>query len=658
MNKSEAKKRIEELIEILSKASEAYYNEDREIMSNFEYDKLYDELKSLEDEYDIHLSNSLTQNVGFAAAEFLPKVRHEKPMLSLDKTKDREVLKDFLGDKEGVLSYKLDGLTIVLHYEDGKFVSGVTRGNGEIGEDVSNNIPAFMNVPLKISYKGHLILRGEAIITYSDFEKINDEIAEGIEKYKNPRNLCSGSVRQLDPNITKKRNVRLVIFSLVEIGTDKKTKEEEKINKTYESQLDFLDELGFTTVTHKKVNKDNILETIEWYAEDVKVNDYPSDGLVLIFNDIEYGISLGTTSKFPRNALAFKWQDETAETTLREIEWSPSRTGLINPVAIFDTVELEGTNVSRASLHNISIMEELKLGIGDKIKVFKANMIIPQVEENLTKSNTFKVPTKCPVCGSKTIVKNNDGVKTLVCENEACPIKHIKSFENFVSRNCMNIEGISIATIETFIEKGFIGEYADLYKLEKYKDEIVKIDGFGEKSYENIIKAVDESRETECYRVINSLGILGIGTANAKLLAKHFEDDFDKLMSANAEELKAIDEIGPVLAKSIEDYFKDKKNKKIVDDLLKEVKIKKTKKSGNLKLSGMTFVITGSLNNYENRDALVKVIEDNGGKSASSVSKNTTYLINNDTTSNSTKNKKAKELNIPIISEEDFEKLL
>lgn len=658
MNKSEAKKRIEELIEILSKASEAYYNEDREIMSNFEYDKLYDELKSLEDEYDIYLSNSLTQNVGFAAAEFLPKVRHEKPMLSLDKTKDREVLKDFLGDKEGVLSYKLDGLTIVLTYEDGKFVSGVTRGNGEIGEDVSNNIPAFLNVPLKISYKGHLVLRGEAIITYSDFEKINDEIAEGIEKYKNPRNLCSGSVRQLDPNITKKRNVRLVIFSLVEIGSDKKTKEEEKVNKTYENQLNFLDELGFTTVTHKKVNKDNILETIEWYASDVKTNDYPSDGLVLIFNDIEYGISLGTTSKFPRNALAFKWQDETAETTLREIEWSPSRTGLINPVAIFDTVELEGTNVSRASLHNISIMEELKLGIGDKIKVFKANMIIPQVEENLTKSNNFKIPSKCPVCGSKTIVKNNDGVKTLVCENEACPIKHIKSFENFVSRNCMNIEGISIATIETFIEKGFIGEYADLYKLEKHKDEIVKIEGFGEKSYDNIIKAIDNSRETECYRVINSLGILGIGTANAKLLAKHFEDDFDKLMNANAEELKGIDEIGPILAKSIEDYFKDKKNKKIVDDLLKEVKIKKTKKSGNLKLAGMTFVITGSLNNYENRDALVKVIEDNGGKSASSVSKNTTYLINNDTTSNSTKNKKAKELNIPIISEDDFEKLL
>ena len=658
MKKSEAKKRIEELNELLSRASEAYYNEDREIMSNFEYDKLYDELKALEDEYDIHLSNSLTQNVGFKAAEFLSKVRHEKPMLSLDKTKDRETLKDFLLDREGVLSYKLDGLTIVLTYKDGKLISGVTRGNGEIGEDVTNNIPAFTNVPLKISYKGHLVLRGEAIITYSDFNKINEEIGIGREKDKNPRNLCSGSVRQLDPNVTKKRNVKLIAFSLVEIGTDKKTKEEKKINETYESQLAFLDDLGFTTVTHKKVTKDNILDTIEWYAEDVKTNDYPSDGLVLMFNDIEYGMALGTTSKFPRNAIAFKWQDETAETILRDIEWSPSRTGLINPVAIFDTVELEGTNVSRASLHNISIMEELKLGIGDTIKVFKANMIIPQVEENVTKSNSFKIPNKCPVCGSKTVIKNNDGVKTLFCENESCPIKHIKSFENFVSRNCMNIEGISTATIETFIEKGFIHEYADLYKLEKNKDEITKLEGFGEKSYENIINAVNKSRDTECYRVINSLGILGIGTANAKLLAKHFEDDFDKLMSSSANDLQDIDEIGPVLAKSIEDYFKDKKNRKVVDDLLKEVNIKKTKKSDNLKLSGMTFVITGSLNNYENRDALIKVIEDNGGKSATSVSKNTTYLINNDLISNSTKNKKAKELNIPIIDESGFEKLI
>ena len=658
MNKTEAKKRIEELNKILLAASEAYYNEDREIMSNFEYDKLYDELKELEDKFDIHMSNSLTQNVGYKAAEFLPKVRHEKPMLSLDKTKDREVLKDFLGDKDGVLSYKLDGLTIVLLYENGELKQGVTRGNGEIGEDVSNNIPAFTNVPMKISYKGHLLLRGEAIITYSDFKKINDEMSDGLEKYKNPRNLCSGSVRQLDPNITKKRNVKLVIFSLVEIGGDKKTKEEEKVNVTYESQLNFLDDLGFETVTHKSVNKNNILDTIEWYAKDVVTNDYPSDGLVLMFNDIKYGLSLGNTSKFPRNALAFKWQDETEETTLREIEWSPSRTGLINPVAIFDTVELEGTNVSRASLHNISIMEELKLGIGDKIKVFKANMIIPQVEENLTKSNSFKVPKTCPVCGSKTVVKDNDGVKTLFCENPDCPIKNIKGFENFVSRNCMNIEGISIATIETFIEKGFIKEYADLYKLEKHKEKIIEMDGFGEKSYNNIIDAVNNSRETECYRVINSLGILGIGTANAKILARHFNDDIEALRKADEEILTGIDEIGPVLAKSIRDYFTDKKNIKVVDDLLKELKIKKVKKTGKKKLEGMTFVITGSLENYANRDELVKVIEDNGGKTASSVSKNTNYLINNDINSNTTKNKKAKELGVKIISESDFNVLI
>lgn len=658
MNKLEAKKRIEELIALLSKASEAYYNEDREIMSNFEYDKLYDELKELEDKYDIHLSNSLTQNVGYVAAEFLPKVKHEKPMLSLDKTKDREVLKKFLGDNEGVLSYKLDGLTIVLTYEGGKFVKGVTRGNGEIGEDISNNIPAFTNVPLKISYKGHLTLRGEAIITYSDFKKINDEMSDGLEKYKNPRNLCSGSVRQLDPNITKKRNVKLVIFSIVEIGTDKKTKDEERINSTYENQLAFLNDIGFETVFHKLVDKNNILETIEWYAKDVVNNDYPSDGLVLMFNDIKYGLSLGNTSKFPRNALAFKWQDETAVTTLRDIEWSPSRTGLINPVAIFDTVELEGTNVSRASLHNISIMEELRIGIGDKIKVFKANMIIPQVEENLTKSNTFKAPKLCPVCGSKTIIKNNDGVKTLFCENPDCAIKNIKGFENFVSRNCMNIEGISIATIETFIEMGFIKEYADLYKLDRYKDKIVALDGFGEKSYNNLLEAINKSRDTECYRVINSLGILGIGTANAKILSKHFDDDIEELVNADDEMLTSIDEIGPVLAKSIRDYFTDDKKLKIVKDLLAEVNIKKSKRKENLKLEGMTFVITGSLENYENRDELIKVIEDNGGKTASSVSKNTNYLINNDLNSNSSKNKKAKELGVKIISELDFEKLI
>lgn len=649
MTKAEAKKRINEINDKLMEASKAYYNEDREIMSNFEYDALYDELKALEEEYGVKADNSLTENVGYVAAEFLPKVKHEKPMLSLDKTKDREVLKEFLGNEDGVLSYKLDGLTIVLTYENGKLKSGVTRGNGEIGEDITNNIPAFINVPIKIDYKNHLVLRGEAIITYSDFEKINNEIADGLEKYKNPRNLCSGSVRQLDPNVTAKRNVRLVIFSLVEI--DKKI-------KTYEEQMDYLDKLGFETVTRKKVNSKNILETIDWYQKDVVENDYPSDGLVLIYNDIEYGLSLGNTAKFPRNALAFKWQDETAETTLREIEWSPSRTGLINPVAIFDTVELEGTNVSRASLHNISIMEDLKIGIGDKIKVFKANMIIPQVEENLTKSNNFEIPKKCPVCCEKLTIKNNDGVKTLFCENIDCPVKNIKGFENFVSRNCMNIDGISIATIECFIQKGFIKEYADLYKLEKYEKEIIDIEGFGKKSYDNIIKSINQSRDTECYRVINSLGITGIGTANAKLLSKHYKDDFNKFMNAKEEELIEIKEIGKVLAKSIVGYFKNKKNQKIVNDLLNEIKIKKNNKTTALKLEGMVFVITGDLENYANRDELVKVIEENGGKVSSSVSKNTTYLINNDLLSNSTKNKKAKELGVKIISEKDFEELI
>ena len=550
------KERIKELVDLLNKSSEAYYNEDREIMSNFEYDKLYDELLDLENKYDIHLENSPTKNVGIEVATILPKVRHEKPMLSLDKTKDREALKDWLSDKEGVLSYKLDGLTIVLTYDNGKLTRGVTRGNGEIGEDITNNCKVIKNLPTKINIKGHLVIRGEAIITYTDFNEINENIAEGEEKFKNPRNLCSGAIRNLDPKVTRDRNVKVIIFSLVEYDGDDK----EKVNKTFTSQMDFLDDLGFETVTRRKVTKNNIIDTIDWYAKDVINEDFPSDGLVLMYDDIEYGKSLGTTSKFPRNAIAFKWQDEIAKTKLLDIEWSPSRTGLINPVAIFEPVELEGTIVKRASLHNVSIVEELKLGIGDTINVYKANMIIPQVESNDTKSNNYKLPDKCPACNSKLIIKNNDGVKTLVCENPDCPIKHTKSFENFVSRNCMNIEGISIATIETFIKAGFVKKFSDLYKLEKYKDKIIDIEGFGEKSYENIITAINKSKETDLYRFINSLGINGIGHANSKVLSKHFNDDLDKIIDASLEDLTNIKDIGPVLAKSIYDYFKDKNN--------------------------------------------------------------------------------------------------
>lgn len=648
------KNRIKELIDILNNASDAYYNQDKEIMSNFEYDKLYDELVELEDKYDIHYSNSPTSKVGSEVSTNLPKVTHEIPMLSLDKTKDKNTLRDWLSDNIGVLSYKLDGLTIVLTYDDGELKMAVTRGNGEIGELITNNAKNFVNIPLKIKHKSHLIIRGEAIIKYSDFNSINDDIIDEEQKYKNPRNLCSGSVRQLDPKITKDRHVYFYAFSIV---TNLKNEILDDLD-TYSKQLDYLSNLGFDTVYHKIVDKNNIIDTVEWFAKDVLNNDNPSDGLVLMFDDIKYGLSLGRTAKFPRNAIAFKWQDETAKTTLLEIEWSPSRTGLINPVAIFEPVELEGTTVKRASLHNLSIMDELEIGIGDTISVYKANMIIPQIAENFTKSNNYEIPKKCPVCKKELKVHNENGVKTLHCENVDCPVKHIKNFENFVSRNCMNIDGISISTVEKFISLGFIKEYADLYRLAKYKKQIIELDGFGEKSYENIIKSIDDKRNVELYRVINSFGISGIGTANAKILAKYYDGNFDKIRNAKVDELCNIDSIGPVLAESIYEFFHNKNNIKIIDDLLTEIKIVSDKNTGSDKLNGLIFVITGALNNFSNRDELIKIIEDNGGKSAASVSNKTSYLINNDTTSNSSKNKKAKELGVKIISENDFMEMI
>lgn len=654
MIENKIKNRIKELIDILNNASDAYYNQDKEIMSNFEYDKLYDELVELEDKYDIHYSNSPTSKVGSEVSTNLPKVTHEIPMLSLDKTKDKNALRDWLSDNIGVLSYKLDGLTIVLTYDDGELKMAVTRGNGEIGELITNNAKNFVNIPLKIKHKSHLIIRGEAIIKYSDFNNINDDIIDEEQKYKNPRNLCSGSVRQLDPKITKDRHVYFYAFSIV---TNLKNEILDDLD-TYSKQLDYLSKLGFDTVFHKLVDKNNIIDTVEWFAKDVVTNDNPSDGLVLMFDDIKYGLSLGRTAKFPRNAIAFKWQDETAKTTLLDIEWSPSRTGLINPVAIFEPVELEGTTVKRASLHNLSIMDELEIGIGDTISVYKANMIIPQIAENFTKSNNYEIPKKCPVCKKELKVHNENGVKTLHCENVDCPVKHIKSFENFVSRNCMNIDGISISTVEKFISLGFIKEYADLYRLAKYKKQIIELDGFGEKSYENIIKSIDDKRNVELYRVINSFGISGIGTANAKILAKYYGGDFDKIRAATVEELCDIDSIGPVLAESIYEFFHKKNNIKIIDDLLSEIKIIDSNNIGSNKLDGSTFVITGSLNNFSNRDELIQVIEDNGGKSATSVSSKTTYLINNDTTSNSSKNKKAKELGVKIISENEFMEMI
>lgn len=643
--------RMRELVDKLNEASRAYYAEDVEIMSNYEYDKLYDELVNLEAETGITLSDSPTVNVGYESVDFLPKEAHEKPMLSLSKTKDRAELHDWVGEKEAILSWKLDGLTIVLTYKNGDLYKAVTRGNGEVGEVITANARTFKNIPLKISYKGDLIVRGEAVITYSDFEKINAAIIDADSKYKNPRNLCSGSVRQLDSSVTANRNVRFYAFSLV-------SSEDIEFNNSFENQFKYLKGLGFDVVEYKRVNKDNILETIEWFANSIEANNIPSDGLVLTYDDIAYGVSLGRTAKFPRNAIAFKWQDEIKETILREIEWSPSRTGLINPVAIFDTIDLEGTNVSRASLHNISYVEDLKLGIGDRITVYKANMIIPQIAENLTKSDNLTIPSVCPVCGENTEIRQDSDTKMLYCSNPECAAKKIKSFSHFVERNAMNIEGLSEATLEKFISLGFIKDFVDIYKLETYKDKIIELEGFGEKSYENIIASINASRECMLYALINALGIPGIGSANAKLLCKAFDNDLDKLLSATVEDISAVEGMGEILATGIVNYMQDEKNLKLIDELRKELNfIKIIVDESTQVLAGKTFVITGSLNNYVNRDELKSIIEEKGGKVAGSVSAKTTALINNDATSNSSKNKKAKELGVEIITEAQFEEM-
>ena len=640
--------RIKELVEILNEAGKSYYSKGVEIMTNFEYDKLYDELVLLEKETGHVLSNSPTINVGFEVLSELPKERHESPMLSLDKTKEFDVLADWLGSQKGVLSWKLDGLTIVLTYKNGNLSKAVTRGNGEIGEIITNNAKVFKNIPLTIPYTGKLIVRGEAIITYSDFEKINANIPEVDAKYKNPRNLCSGSVRQLNNKITAERNVKFFAFSLV-------TAAGEDFNNSKMQQFQWLTNLGFDVVEHKEVDQANLKETVLWFEEKVKTNDFPSEGLVIIYEDIAYGDSLGQTSKFPKNSLAYKWTDETADTVLREIEWSASRTGLINPIAIFDTVELEGTNVSRASVHNISIMESLQLGIGDAISVFKANMIIPQIAENKTKSGNCEIPKNCPVCGGLTSVEQQNGVKSLYCTNPDCQAKHIKSFAHFVSRDAINIDGLSEATIEKFVQHGFLKDYVSLYHLEKYKEDIVELEGFGKRSFDKLIEAIENSRHTTMPKVIFSLGISNIGLSVAKMIVQSIGSESEKLLCATRDELEKIDGVGAVIADAFVSYFEDKDKKDVFLRLLQELDIEKEVVNDNPKiLDGKIFVITGSLQHFNNRNALKDLIESLGGKVASSVSKNTTYLINNDNTSQSTKNKTAAKLNVSVITEDEF----
>ena len=639
--------RMKELVETLNGAAKAYYQEDREIMSNQEYDSLYDQLEQLEKETGTVLTNSPTVRVGYEAVNELPKEEHPSPMLSLDKTKDREVLRSFIGEHRCLLSWKLDGLTIVLTYENGELVKAVTRGNGIVGEVITNNAKVFKNIPLRIPYKGQLVLRGEAIITYSEFERINETIGDADAKYKNPRNLCSGSVRQLNNEITARRNVRFYAFALVSV-------QDVDFHNSREQQFIWLKEQGFEVVEYKVVTSTSLDEAMNYFSTAIVNNDFPSDGLVVTYDDIAYGESLGSTAKFPRNSFAFKWADEMRETKLVDMEWSPSRTGLINPVAIFEPVELEGTTVSRASVHNISIVKELQLGIGDNIKVYKANMIIPQIAENLTRSGNLVIPDKCPVCGHEARIRKENDVETLYCMNPDCVAKKIKSFSLFTSRDAMNIDGLSEATLEKFIAMGFIHNLGDIFEIGKYKDQIVEMEGFGQKSFDNLMASLEKAKETTLAKVIYSLGIAGIGLANARVICRYFDDDIEKIRHADAEEINSIEGIGPVLAGSLADYFSSEENNKKLDHLLGHLHLIREETAGEQVFAGKTFVITGSVEHFANRSEAKAFIEARGGKVTGSVTKKTDYLINNDKTSGSSKNKKAQELGIPILSEEDF----
>ena len=640
--------RMKELVDLLNRAGKAYYQDAQEIMSNYEYDSLYDELVSLEKELGMTLSNSPTVNVGYQVLSELPKERHEEPMLSLDKTKEVEGLKEFLGDQKALLSWKMDGLTIVLTYQDGELKKAVTRGNGEVGEVITNNARVFRNIPLKISYAGALILAGAAVIGYRDFERINEEITDVQAKYKNPRNLCSGSVRQLNNEITARRNVRFFAFALVRApGVD--------FHNSRAAQMEWLKEQGFEIVEYHMVTRDTVEGEVIKFSEKIPENDFPSDGLVLIYDDIEYGQSLGRTAKFPRDSIAFKWADETSRTRLLEIEWSPSRTGLINPVAIFEPVELEGTTVSRASVHNISIMEELELGVGDEIEVYKANMIIPQIARNLTRSGVRDIPAVCPVCGGKTQIRQEGNAKTLYCTNPECQAKHVKAFTLFVSRDAMNIEGLSESTLEKFIARGFIREYADIFHLDRHRDEIQSMEGFGEKSFQNLEASIEKARTTTLPRVIYGLGIANIGLANARMICRAFDYELDRMLEADQEDLSEISGIGDVIAGAFVAYFQDPVHRRRLEDLLKELTIVEEEGAGAPQtLAGLTFVITGSVTHFANRSEVKTLIESLGGKVTGSVTSKTDYLLNNDVESTSSKNKKARELGIPILSEEEF----
>lgn len=646
-------KRMKELIKQLNAAAEAYYNSEQEIISNKEYDALYEELQTLEAKLGA-LPESPTQRVGEKATGSRPKVSHEHPALSLDKTKEINILQKWLGyDKEGILSWKMDGLTIVITFMGGHMIQAVTRGDGFIGEDITDNAASFFGIPAEIPFMGKVIIRAEAVITYDEFIRINEELPADAEPYKNPRNLTSGTVRLL--NGIRDRIVESHAFELVEMEGGKP--------QYIKEQFELLQAWGFKVVDHILVSGENLENQVYNLEKSIEQNPFPSDGLVLTYNDSVYGESLGVTGKFPRNAIAFKWEDETYNTILKEIEWSASRTGLLTPVAVYDPVEVDGSTISRASLFNVSYLQNLQLGIGDHILVYKANKIIPQLSDNLTKSNTAIIPTHCPICGGETsmLTRESDGrkVHTLVCTNSKCPAKHLGRFSRFVCRDAMNIIGVSEKTLKRMIDMGYLHDLTDIYRLENYRAEIEAMEGFGKKSADKLFASIIASKVVEPWRFLYALDIPNVGRDASKKILRICGGSIEGFVKRiqSGEDFLDAEDVGDVTNQLILEWKKDEEKVKEMLELMELMQFTRSKGAADV-LKGKTVVITGKLKTFKNRDELIAFVEDNGGKVAGSVSANTSYLINNDVNSASSKNIKAKSLGVPIISELEFKDIV
>lgn len=647
-------RRIKELIEILNNASFNYYNSNP-IMSDYEWDKLYDELKLLEQETNIIYSNSPTQNVGCKVLDKIEKVTHNHPMLSLDKCHSEKDLIDFAKDKDCILSVKCDGLTTSLHYINGKLIGAESRGNGIEGGNILENVMTIKNIPLNVPYKEELIIDGETIIDWNTFNKINEGLPTGQDKFKHPRNLASASLNVLDTKIAASRNMRFIAWRVIK-GLNCKSvffslKEAEKLG---------FEIVPMWTYTNKSSDKENISTMLSDLQDKADNLGIPYDGAVMTYDDIEYGKSLGRTEKFFKHSIAYKYEDELYETNLNDIEWNTSKTGLINPVAVFEPVDLDGAITTKATLHNISYIEKLQLGIGDTIQVYRANMVIPKVHDNLTRSNTWKLPDKCPCCGGNVEIHNENGSKTLHCMNNDCKAKLLGKLSHFVSKNAINIDGLSEQTLQKFIDLGWLNTFKDIYYLSDHKEEMYKLDGFGKKSVDKLLESIEKSRNTTLDRFIYGLCIPLIGRTASKTITKEFNNQPEEFYNiwCHGYDFTKLNDFGDTMNNSMQDFIKN--NYRWIAVLIGEFIFRESDNNDNIKqvLEGKTFVITGSLRFYKNREELAAVIERNGGKISGSVSAKTSYLINNDVTSTSGKNKKANELGIPIISEGEFVQMI